>query len=267
MGMWSIRYPLPRIPWKTGTRRGCARIDLKTLESFSPHSKQRPRSIRPGPWPKYFVPCLAFRRSVSDRSTISSAWRSMAALASATSSGVRTPRTIKYPFKSKRYFSSSVISMGYDAAATGVLSVALLVSIVGAPSVDRRRVVVELVGVNVTVVIVVAVVAALENARMVLILILVLETATLFLPNVGAKAKARAVVGVRRWRLARLTTQNIQASVEIMFREIMSASDGGIQVLFWRKQRRSVIGLLLLLLYFLIQTVRQSSCRLSDVGC
>lgn len=87
--------------------------------------------------------------------------------------------------------------MGYEAAAaTGVLSVALLVSIVGAPSVDRRRVVVKLLNFTVAVVVVV-VVAAVENARMVLVLILILETTTLLLPNVGAKAKARAVGAVR----------------------------------------------------------------------
>lgn len=88
--------------------------------------------------------------------------------------------------------------MGYEAAAaTGVLSVALLVSIVGAPSVDRRRVVVKLLNFTVAVVVVVVVVAAVENARMVLVLILILETTTLLLPNVGAKAKARAVGAVR----------------------------------------------------------------------
>jgi len=67
----------------------------------------------------------------------------MAALASATSSGVKTPRTIKNPFKSNKYRSSSVISIGnsiFGAEIEVEILVALFSRVVVVLSVDWSRV-------------------------------------------------------------------------------------------------------------------------------
>ena len=138
----------------------------------------------------------------------------MAALASATSSGVKTPRTIKNPLRSKRYRSASVISIGYSILRAEVeVSVALFSGVIAVLlSVDWSLVVERLVAATVT---------ELESARTTLaaVDVDVVETmARLLLEDTKAKARTAGV----SWRLAE---QNIQKNME-MFRVTTSAEDG-----------------------------------------
>mmetsp|Transcript_14703 Transcript_14703/g.36995 ORF Transcript_14703/g.36995 Transcript_14703/m.36995 type:complete len:202 (-) Transcript_14703:98-703(-) len=198
---------------------------LKTLESFSPHSRHLPKSIRPGPWPKNRVPSLAFLKEESDRSTISCAWLSMAALASSTSSGVKTPRIIRYPFRSKRYRSSSVISMGYSILGAANVSVELSSVLT---SVDcSLEVKLPPLGTGTT---------ELENARMALEVVVV---ALLLLEVEKAKARTAGVS-------CRLVKQNIQRTMDRAAKNREKGSDDGIQFSFkdyWKVKHSIVIML------------------------
>jgi hypothetical protein len=151
----------------------------------------------------------------------------MAALASSTSSGDKTPRIIKNPFRSNKYRSASVISIGYSIlGADAEISVALFSKVAVVLNVACSREVDVDVDVNVDLESPVAdPVTELESARMALAAVeaevLLIETAALFL-LVDAKAKARTA-GVS-WRLVK---HNIQRNMDRMFRVVTKGTATG----------------------------------------
>lgn len=130
---------------------------------------------------------------------------------------------MRYPFKSNKYLSSSVISIGYSILVLLVLVVVdVVVVVVVAMSVELFSVVLSVECKRVIKVLVGAPTTVLENARIVLAAAVeVVVVAALLLVQEDEKAKARTA-GVS----CRLVKQNIQRSMDRL-RAAKNAEKGG----------------------------------------